>query len=263
MLLLSRDGAGENPREVASEWVRDGRNWVCLAAEDPVRWMLGREAGEVKRKLVADGVEYRLVRNGSLLDFLAAILTGTVSGYGTVVMPIPVSDCLMGRTAREVRAEFGVDLPRAWERIMAWCDGFQIGRIEVFGSDAGRTGYVSPDAPRGIVAANRALRSSVSARVLWFGAMVGVSFGIDLESGLTVGVTDSDRSVWIATRRPAEMIVWLLGLVTMREVAFANPLTQGDWPSFVAGVLASPAQLHPVCERRLPGSTGEKEQFGR
>lgn len=85
MLLLSRDGVGENAREVASEWARDGRNWVCRAAEGSVRWMLGQEAGEVKAKLVADGVEYRLVRNGSLLDFLAELLTGATSGiYGTV-----------------------------------------------------------------------------------------------------------------------------------------------------------------------------------
>ena len=69
MLLLSRDGVGENGREVASEWARDDRNWVCRSAEDPVRWMLGHEAGAVKAKLVADGVDYRLVRNGSLLDF--------------------------------------------------------------------------------------------------------------------------------------------------------------------------------------------------
>ncbi len=263
MLLLSRDGVGENARDVASEWTRDGRNWVCRAGEDSVRWMLGQEAGEVKAKLVADGVEYRLVRDGSLLGFMAEVLTGTASGaYGTVAMPVAVSGPLIGTTAREFRDEFGVDLPAAWGGLMAWCDGFQIGRIEVFGTAAGRIGSGSPDAPRGIVAANRSLRSSVSARVLWLGAMVGVSFGIDLESGLTVGVTDTDRSVWIATRRPGEMLAWLLGLVTLREVAFLDPLTEGDWPSHVADVLASPAPLHSVRECRYPGRPGEQERFG-
>lgn len=145
---------------------------------------------------------------------------------------------------------------------MAWCDGFQIGRIEVFGTGGGRTGYVSADAPRGIVAANRYLRSSVSARVLWLGAMVGVSFGIDLESGLTVGVTDSDRSVWIATRRPDEMLAWLLGLVTIREVAFLHPLTEGNWPSHVADVLASADLVSAIPERRFPGRAGEQDRFG-
>lgn len=263
MLLLSRDGVGENGREVASEWARDDRNWVCRSAEDPVRWMLGHEAGAVKAKLVADGVDYRLVRNGSLLDFLAEILTGAASGvYGTAAMPIPVSDRLMGAAAREFRDEFGVDLPGAWGSLMAWCDGFQIGRIEVFGTGGGRTGYVSADAPRGIVAANRYLRSSVSARVLWLGSMVGVSFGIDLESGLTVGVTDSDRSVWIATRRPDEMLAWLLGLVTIREVAFLHPLTEGNWPSHVADVLASADLVSAIPERRFPGRAGEQDRFG-
>jgi hypothetical protein len=92
--------------------------------------------------------------------------------------------------------------------------------------------------------------------------MVGVSFGIDLESGQTVGVTDSDRSVWIATRRPGDMLAWLLGLVTLREVAFFNPLTEGEWPSHVPDVLASSELVPAIPERRFPGRAGEQGRFG-
>lgn len=267
MLLINKSAGNAASGEFASEWVRvdgeangQGSRWICCAAEAPVNWMLGKEAGAVKARLVCDGIEYRLVRNGSLVGMLAEILSG--AGNGGPGVPQPVHGRHVAGVQQAFRDEFGLDLPVAWHTVMHWCDGFLIGNVEVFGA-RGRTREGDVYQPRGIIEANRSLRESVSSRVLWLGAMVGVSLGIDLDSGLCVGVTDCDRTVWMATRTPAELLAWLFGLVTVREVAFLDPVQEADWPSHVADLRARPVESLPEPRTtRYPGRAGEQHRYG-
>ncbi|WP_321935281.1 hypothetical protein [Paraburkholderia sp. J8-2] len=258
MLLLNRTGAGSAIGEVASEWWRTHEGtWICTAAEAPVKWMLGKEAYEVKDHLVAHGLAYRWVKLGSLLGVLVEILSGGGNGGHGVPVAAPREEVRGLRW--NFRDEFGVEPPQAWTTVMAWCDGFLGAGVEVFGS--GREAKRA-DRPRGIVEANRTLHATVSSRVLWLGAMVGVSFGLDLDSGLCVGVNDSDRSVWMATRTPGDLLAWLAGLAISREVALGDPPPESEWPTHVADVRDSGQAARKTPEVRYAGRPGEQYRYG-
>lgn len=256
MLLLSSGIVAGAIQEYASEWDRasDGR-WLCVAAETPVKWMLGQEACATKERLVAHGVDYRLMKTASLLWWLVNILTGT-GGNG---VPVAAMRERVLDAKSTFRDEYGVELPPAWEMLMAWCDGFMVGRIEVFGT--ANPGH-RPDWPRGIVEANRMLRATVSNRVVWLGAMVGVSLGLDLDSGMCVGVDNADRSVWKAMRTPAELLVWMAGLVTAREVTLLHPLTECDWSSHVAASRDTGQRAPSTTSTGFTGRPGEQYRYG-